>query len=81
MKQLRQYELGTDTEPPSCLLRAPNQSRQATVMASAELADGDIEGVVQLLCSEERLAVSDDPMFAKLSRLHPEAPANRSPAP
>ncbi|HSN24205.1 MAG TPA: hypothetical protein VLS45_08585, partial [Methylomicrobium sp.] len=80
VKQIRQYELGTETESPCCpQLQRTTQAK--TSMAAAKLEDGDVKGAVRLLCSDDRLAVPDDVTFQKLADLHPPTPADRRPAP
>ncbi len=86
VKQVRQYELGVDPDPPSCSPASrtkPAKTRDEAIaaIASAKLEDGDVKGAVRLLCSDDRLAVPDDTTFAELRQLHPPAPANRRPAP
>jgi hypothetical protein len=87
VKQLRQYELGTnDTEPscrpPALCSKSPKTSDQiAATMASAKLEDGDVKGAVRLLCSDDSLAAPNDATFAELRLLHPAAPVDRRPAP
>ena len=86
VKQIRQYELGTDPDPPSHP-PAPSTKSSKTcdqvvaAMASAKLEDGDVKGAVRLLCSDDKLAVPDHSTLAALSRLHPAAPADRRPTP
>ena len=46
-------------------------------MASVKLEDGDVKGAVRLLCSDDRLAVSDESTFDELRRLHPATPPDR----
>jgi len=89
VKQVRQYELGTepaDPVPPSnrsSQRNKPAKTFDETVarMASAKLEDGDIKGAVRLLCSDDRLAIPDVLTFVELERLHPPAPTDRRPAP
>jgi len=86
VKQMRQYELGIEPDPPSrtpASRTKPTKTNDDTIaaIASAKLEDGDVKGAVRLLCSDDRLAVPDDTTFAELRRLHPPAPADRRPVP
>ena len=86
VNQIRQYELCTDSDPPSHP-PAPSTKSSKTcdqviaAMASAKLEDGDVKGAVRLLCSDDKFAVPDHSTLAALSRLHPAAPADRRPIP
>jgi hypothetical protein len=86
VKQIRQYELGTETESQCCpqmprTTQAKTQDETIALMAAAKLEDGDVKGAVRLLCSDDRLAIPDDVTFQKLADLHPSAPVDRRPAP
>ena len=64
VKQIRQYELGTDPDPPSHPPALSTKSSKTcdqvvAAMASAKLEDGDVKGAVRLLCSADELAVPD----------------------
>ena len=46
-------------------------------MAAAKLEDGDVKGMVRLLCSDDKLAIVNATTMNELSHLHPSALADR----
>ena len=88
VKQLRQFELGAETNLDRPYIRPSRRAKSAknkdeiiAALASAKLEDGDVKGAVRLLCSDEKLAVPDETTFSELGRLHPPAPDDRRSAP
>jgi len=51
------------------------------LLASAKLEDGDVEGAVRLLCSDDKLVTPDTFTFNQLSHLHLRNPVDRRPTP
>ena len=86
---MQQYEAGVKKRPALSTHRTTQRchssdetpEQQIAATAAAKLEDGDVEGAVRILCSDDKLAVVNTTTLNELSGLHPRAPLDRRPAP
>jgi len=80
VKQIYEYDHGVVEPPPELLGFRPSRrtippkkkshDEAIAMLTSVKLEDGDVNGAVRLLCSDDRLASPDETTFDELRRLH-----------